>query len=80
MAEAVTIHNILPNESAPLHANDTNITEGGIYSVGPCCGPICMSKKHVDDLKSSEKVKAETLGDDPCEGSIVATLTKAVEL
>ncbi len=47
---------------------------------------ICISKKHVDDNKSTEKpakgsklLKPETIGDDPCEGSIVATLAKALE-
>lgn len=78
--ERVTTHNIGHCESSYLHANNTNITEGGIYEVGPCSVPICASKKHVEDIKVSEKVKAETLGEDPCEGPTVATLAKAVEL
>ncbi len=83
--EAVATHNIGHNENTYLHANNTNITEGGMYPVGPCMVSICISKKHVEDEhvkepEKSEKNKAETLGEDPCEGSIVATLTKAVEL
>lgn len=78
--EAVSRHMDSHNEISSLPVNNTNITDGGIYEIGPKIVSIWAPNDHGKKPNTSKENDKKSLGDDACEGSIVATSAKSIEV
>lgn len=66
------------NPSSPV--NNTYIHEGGIYELGVKIVPMCATNDHVKCNKTTKENEENSIGEDACEGSISASLTKYLDL
>lgn len=78
--EAVTRHMDLHNETTSLPVNNTNITDGGMYEIGPKIVSIRAPNDHGKKPNTPKDSDKKSLGDDACEGPIVATSAKSMEV